>query len=85
MNVTLRLKDEVSLLYPLIPTTLQTPGHGGKPTSYGGEDHVRKFHQEDFQDEDDDKKKSAYNGNSVQQQWTVVAAASIITVWMVLK
>ena len=23
----------------------------------GGEDHVRKFHQEDFQDEDDDKKK----------------------------
>jgi len=24
MNVTLRLKDEVSLLYPLIPTTLKT-------------------------------------------------------------
>jgi len=44
-------------------------GHGGIPASYGGgEDHVRKFHQEDFQDEDDDKKKSAYNGNSVQQQ-----------------
>ena len=44
-------------------------GHGGKPTSYGGgKDHVRKSHQEDFQDEDDDKKKSAYNGNSVQQQ-----------------
>ena len=68
MNVTLRLKDEVCLLYPHIPTTLQTPGHGGKPKSCGGEDHVRMFRQEDFQDEDDDKKKSAYNGNSVQQQ-----------------
>ena len=68
INVTLRLKDKVCPLYPLIPTTLQTSGHGGKPTSCCGEDHVRKFRQEDFQDEDDDKKKSAYNGNSVQQQ-----------------
>jgi len=55
--------------------------HSGKPTSYGdSEDHLRKFHQEDFQDEDDDKRKSAYNGNSLQQQLTVVYAASIVTV-----
>ena len=32
--------------------------HSGTPTSYGdSEDRVRKFHQEDFQDEDDDKER----------------------------
>jgi len=34
----------------------------------GGEGRVRKFRQEDFQEDDDDKKKSTYNGNSTQQQ-----------------
>ena len=33
------------------------------------EGHVRKFRQEDFQDEDnDDKMKCTYNGNSTQHQ-----------------
>ena len=42
----------------------------GRPVPYGdGGGRVRKFRQEDFQDEeDDDKKKSTYNGNSTQQQ-----------------
>ena len=44
-----------------------------RPVPYGdGGGRVRKFRQEDFQDEeDDDKKKSTYNGNSTQQQWTI--------------
>ena len=44
-----------------------------RPVPYGdGGGRVRKFRQEDFQDEeDDDKKKSTYNGNSTQQQWTM--------------
>ena len=36
------------------------------PVSDGGEGHVRKLRQEDFQDEDDDDK--MYNGNSTLHQ-----------------
>ena len=40
-----------------------------RPVSDGGEGHVRKFRQEDFQDEDDDDKmKCTYSGNSTQHQ-----------------
>ena len=54
----------------------------------GGEGRVRKFRQEDFQEDDDDKKKSTYNGNSTQQQWTVMYACMTATIdraWTMLK
>ena len=55
---------------PSLPQLCRSPDRGGRPVPYdGGEGRVRKFRQEDFQDEDDDeKKKSTYNGNSTQQQ-----------------
>ena len=40
---------------------------GGRQGNVGGP-RLRKFRQEDYQDESDEERKQTYNGNSTQQQ-----------------